>query len=50
MIIEKDTNIIKVVMDGKSWQIAYKVCDITSSIFSSRICFVLPAKTKFLNQ
>lgn len=44
MVIEKDTNIFAVIMNGKSWQIAYKVCDVVSVIFSSYLCFILPIR------
>jgi len=44
MVIEKDTNIAAVIMNGKSWQIAYKICDVVSVILSSYLCFILPIR------
>ena len=48
MSIEIKTNIIAVIINGKSWQIAFKVCDIVSVILSSYLCFVLPIRNILL--
>lgn len=48
MVIEKDTNIVAVILNGKTWQIAYKVCDILSIILSTYLFFILPIRSMYL--
>ena len=48
MSIERKTNVIAVIINRKSWQIAFKVCDTVSVILSSYLCFALPIRNMFL--
>ncbi len=46
IVIERSTNIFAVIINGKPWQVAYKICDIVSVILSSYVCLVLPMQTR----